>query len=242
MKTTKGIVLGITCLSLFFASCKKDNKNTDSYKCTTCKTVPDALAANDASNKGIYEGIVIGSSGTIQFDLQNGGNTIGAKLVIDGVTVNLTADVSIQNGQTYIAPFTGTLNGQPVTINFSVGPAGQEPSVVSSSIPGHPNAVFTIYKETSSNLIECFEGTYNTTRPETGIFNLILSRTLKGYAGNSRAVTGSTGTSSFDGIIDASNRLVDNGRIMGTLNGDVISGTFTDSESRTVNISAQRNL
>ena len=31
---------------------------------------------------------------------------------------------------------------------------------MSSDIPGHPNAVFTVYKETSTSLIEAFEGEF----------------------------------------------------------------------------------
>ena len=89
---------------LSFSACKKsDDTAAPAYTCTTCKTTPDALAANDASSKGIYKGVVIGSSGTIIINIANGGTTITAVMVIDGVTVNLTSAVAWVAGQPYVA-------------------------------------------------------------------------------------------------------------------------------------------
>src|SRR5882762_6264149 len=104
----------------FSCSKSKDSNKAPAYTCTTCKTTPDAVAANDASNKGIYKGIIIGSSGTIKFDLANSGTTLTATLTIDGVAATLTAAVTTQNGDTYVSAFTGTLGGQTVNITFSV--------------------------------------------------------------------------------------------------------------------------
>ena len=110
---------------LFVTSCKKsDGPAAPAYTCTTCHTTPDALAANDASSKGIYKGVVIGSSGTIIINIANGGSTITAIMVIDGVTVNLTSNVAWVAGQPYVADFTGTMNGTAVTVHFSVGVNG----------------------------------------------------------------------------------------------------------------------
>ncbi|HEX6915738.1 MAG TPA: hypothetical protein VF145_10885, partial [Chitinophagaceae bacterium] len=97
----------------FLIACKKDSEEAV-YKCASCKTTPDAVAAHDASSKGVYKGVVIGSSGTVVFDIMNGGNTITAKLTIDGTVVNLTATQTWVNGQPYVSAFTGTMNGQPV--------------------------------------------------------------------------------------------------------------------------------
>jgi hypothetical protein len=231
------IIIPLFILIVSFVSCKKDKASTPSYTCTTCKTTPDAKAANDASNKGVYKGVIIGSSGTIMFDLQNNGTTITAIMVLDGVTVNLTASVSIVAGQSFVAPFTGTLNGQPVSITFSVGATGSTPTVTTSSIPGHPNSSFTIIKETSTSLVEAFEGTYSTTQPESGNFNMVLSRTLKVFGGTSRK-TGTTTNNSFSGIINASNELIDGtGKKIAKLNGDVMTGG-----DATITINAKRTL
>jgi hypothetical protein len=231
------IIIPLFILIASFVSCKKDKESTPSYTCATCKTTPDAKAANDASNKGVYKGVIIGSSGTIMFDLQNNGTTITATMVLDGVTVNLTASVSIVAGQSFVAPFTGTLNGQPVSITFSVGASGSTPTVTTSNIPGHPNSSFTIIKETSTSLVEAFEGTYSTSQPESGIFNMVLSRTLKVFGGTSRK-TGTTTNNSFNGIINASNELIDGtGKKIAKLNGDVMTGG-----DATITINAKRTL
>lgn len=135
---------------------------------------------------GIYKGVIIGSTGTIMFDITNNGSAITTAMVIDGVTVDLTSAVTWVSGQAYTAPFTGTLNGGTVTINFPVGLSGNTPMVTSSNIPGHPDASIDIIKETSSNLIECFQGNYSTTLPETGTFNLIILRSLNRWTGIAR--------------------------------------------------------
>ena len=141
-----------------FSACKKsDNIPAATYSCTTCKTTPDALAANDASSKGIYKGLVIGSSGTIIFNIANNNTAITAIMVIDGITVNLASTVTWVARQAYVADLTGTLNGSVVTIHFSVGPSGSTPTVTSSTILGHPNVSLNIIKETSAGLVECFE-------------------------------------------------------------------------------------
>jgi hypothetical protein len=204
-------------------------------------TSPNALAANDGSSKGVYKGTVIGSSGTIKFAVANGTNDITATMVIDGTTVILTSTVAWVSGDPYIAPFTGTMNGQPVTIDFSVQPNGSTPLITSADIPGHPNAVFTLVKETSNALIECFEGTYTTTAPENGTFNIILSRPLGEWGGTARE-NGGTDVNDIHGTIDNGVIKGDNGATMGTLSGDVITGSFQDGNGQTVTIEGERTL
>jgi hypothetical protein len=229
--------------SVFFLStgCKK-NSSTDDYKCTTCKTTPDALAANDASSKGVYKGIVIGSTGTISFNVMNGGTAITAVMVLDGVTVNLTSNVTWSGVNAYVAPFTGVLNGAAISITFSVDANGRNPIVMSSNIPGHTTAQFNLLKETSTSLLECFEGTYETTKPETGTFNMLLSRVLGKMGGSSRKTNG-TSNGNFEGTVDASGNLKNtDGLLMGKVSSDQISGSFKDSNGSTVTIKAKRTL
>jgi hypothetical protein len=232
-----------------FTACKKsddEEKKEETkpvYTCTSCNTTPEAIAANDSSSKGIYKGTVVGSTGTIKFNVANNGSTIGAVLTLDGVTANLTSSIAWVEGEPYVAPFTGTLNGQQVSITFSVSVNGGSPTITSSEIPGHPNAAFTLVKETSSALIEVFEGTYSTTKPETGTFNLVLSRSLKRWGGTAKKDSNGQ-TSDVDGTIGANGEMInsDNNVNMGTLSGDNISGSFKDSEQRTVTITAKRTL
>lgn len=241
---TSVLLLAALCLSVLSCKKKDDAKKEEpkpAYKCANCVTSPEALAANDGSSKGVYKGIMIGSSGTIKFSVQNGGNDIVATMVIDNTTVQLSSAVSWVNGQAYIAPFTGTLNGQAVSITFSVQANGTTPVITSASIPGHANAVFTLVKETSNALVECFEGTYSTTKPENGTFNILLSRTLNKFGGIARK-DGSNDKSDIKGTIDNGALKDDNGKTMCNLNGDVLSGSFQDNNGATVTVNGQRTL
>jgi len=232
-------------MMISFAGCKKSSdSNTPPYTCATCVHTPDAKAANDASSKGVYKGVVIGSSGTIMFDIANNGTGITAIMIIDGVTVNLTATVTWQPGAAYLTDFIGTLGGQPVVIHFTVGASGQSPTVTSANIPGHPNATLNIIKETSSGLVECFEGSYHSTKPEDGTINLILSRTLGTWLGFARPNGATTSGTAGTGTI-VSNNLIDpsqNNQVIGTLSGDNLNGSFLDSNGKTITITCHRSL
>jgi hypothetical protein len=229
-------------------SCKKKDEAPVSgqFKCATCTSQPQAAAANDASSKGVYKGVVSGSSGTISFNVMNSGTTITAIMVLDGTTVNLTSNVTWQAAQAYVAPFTGMSNGSAVSITFSVGATGGTPIVTTSSIPGHPGASFMIAKETSSSLIECFEGTYQTTLPETGTFNLLLSRTTKLWGAEARKTGATSTTGTGNGTISADNKLMQvsgsSSIAVGTLTADEIAGSSLDGNGKTVTIAAKRTL
>lgn len=229
---------------LLLSSCKKDNNNSTTpttYKCITCVTAPDALPANDGSGKGIYKGVIIGSSGTIKLSVLNGTNDIAATMVIDGTTVLLSSAITWVDGQSYVAPFTGTMNGEPVSITFSVQANGSTPVITSANIPGHTNAIFTLVKETSNALVEAFEGTYSTTKPETGTFNILLSRPLNKWGGNARK-DGTNEQSDVNGTLVNGELRDEDGKKMGTLTNDNISGSFQDNNGATVTIDGKRTL
>lgn len=238
-------ILALTGL-VSFTACKKsdDPAPAPAYTCTTCKTTPDAVAANDASSKGIYKGVVIGSSGTIMFNIANSGTAITAVMIIDGTTANLSSAVAWVAGQAYVAGFTGTLNGSALTINFSVAVNGSIATVTSATIPGHTNASFNIIKETSVALVECWEGTYHSTKPEDGTLNFILSKNTNIWLGVARA-NGTTASGNAGSGTIVNNNLVDptqNNQSLGTLNGDNLSGSFLDNNSRTITTVAKRTL
>ena len=242
MKKIK-IVLALLAV-LSFSSCKKSDSPATTYTCTTCKTTPDALAANDASSKGIYKGVVIGSSGTISINIANNGTAITAIMVIDGITVNLTSAVAWVAGQPYVADFTGTMNGSAVTIRFSVGINGNTPTATSTTIPGHTTASLNLIKETSTGLVEVFEGTYHSSKPEDGTLNFILSRTQSTWYGFARPIGANTSGTAGSGTI-SNNMLIDptqNNKSLGTLSGDNLSGSFIDNNSRTITTKGKRTL
>lgn len=243
-KKTKGIVMlavVIFGISLFAVSCSKDSAK---YTCDTCNNTPDALAANDASAKGVYKGTVVGSSGTLSINIQNGSSTITAIMVLDGESVSLTSSVAYVDGQSYVAPFTGIFNGSPISITFSVAIGGLTPLVTASNIPGHPDATFALYKETSTSLIEVFEGTYTKTGGETGVLNILLSRALNKWGGVALNNAQGSEPSDVNGTINANSQLIvtENGVNIGTISGDEINGSFVDTNSATINITGRRTL
>jgi hypothetical protein len=241
----KSAILFVAAATLFiYTGCGKSGSNKDpDYTCTTCTTTPEAKAANDASFKGVYKGVLIGSTGTIKFDVNNAGTTLTATLVIDGVTSTLTATVIAQSGQTptYVSDFTGTLSGQPVTIKFSVGSGGQNPVVVSATVPGHTGITFVLVKETSTALIEAFEGTYETTKPESGTFNIILSRKLALWGALARKNGSTEVDNDANGTISGDN-LVREGITIATIAGDALAGEFTDGNNKKVTLKGKRTL
>lgn len=236
------ILLTVVFLTSVFYGCKKDTTPEDDYSCVSCKRSPDALPGNDAISKGVYKGIVIGSTGTIQFNIANGNNTINAVMVLDGTTINLTSNIQWNAGVAIVGNFTGTYNGANISITFSVDANGGNPKVTASNIPGHPNAVFLIAKEQSNFLLECFEGTYNNESGEKGTFNLVVARAL-GLIGGASRPDGSNEIESIDGSVDADGNLYDENRTkVGKIDGDIISGSFKDHNNHTVTIKARRTL
>src|SRR5690606_9516273 len=144
------------CAMLAFGACKKDkdkeptpggNNNPGTpYTCATCVKTPEGNAAYDNSSRGIYKGVVVASTGTIRFNVGNDGSSITAIMVSDGETVTLSSSITWEEGEPYVAPFTGVMDGGPVSITFSVASDGQSPQIIASSIPGHSNASFTLAK------------------------------------------------------------------------------------------------
>ncbi len=238
------------CTLLAFSACKKDkDKDPDPggntpgapYSCATCVKSSEAKAEYDGSSRGIYKGILVASTGTVRFNVGNDGSSITAVMVIDGETVSLSSSIVWEQGDPYIAPFTGVMEDGPVSITFSVAPDGNNPKVTASSIPGHPNASFTLVKETSNALVEGFEGSYSISDGTKGTFNILLSRTLKKWGGVARE-NGTFHDESINGTIDG-NKIIDrDSKTIGTLSGDEISGSFQDGDGSTVTISGKRTL
>ena len=247
MKTSKNFktvfIFSVLFLGMivFSISCSNNDDDADPvYVCQTCSNTPDALAANDGSAKGVYKGIAVGSTGTLSINIQNGSSAITGTMVLDGVSVALTSNVTYVNGQPYVAPFTGIYNGSPISITFSVAIGGGTPIVTSSSIPGHPGIVFTLFKETSTSLIEAFEGTYSKTG-ESGIFNILLSNGL-GLWGGIVKKNGTSVTEEIDGTYVNGQVIDDNGTVIGVITGDELHGSFTDGENNVVTTTGQRTL
>jgi hypothetical protein len=243
----KVFLIGSVCcaalLTSYFMSCSKksDSKPAPTYSCASCNTTPEAVAANDASTKGIYKGVIVGSSGTIKFDIMNHDSTIKAYLVIDGAYDTLTASVAWSGTGSYVSPFTGIFNGQPISITLSIDAGGGNPVITAMNIPGHPGAQLSLSKETSTELIKCFEGLVRQNgSTDTGTFNLILSTKL----GKWGAIV--AGGSTTKGTFSGSTLTFDDGNGTAgsaTLSGDnIINGTWHNNKSESGTWSGKRTL
>lgn len=198
---------------------------------------PEARSENDNSSKGIYKGVLIGSSGYVKVNIDNNGDgEISMTLNIDNATYQLTTEQrynsSIGGFQGY---FRGNVHGGQASIGFYVLNNGQEYGFFEVDIPGHPNVCFQVVKEKSNALVRCFAGTFSGS--ESGIINFVLiddewcavarENDESGCSELEGALNGSTLVCNcdFDGNGDND---VD---FTGTINGNALSGTWSAGDS-----------
>lgn len=217
--------------SLFFAallfSCSDDESP---YTCETCESTPEAVASNDASGKGIYKGLVVGSSGTIKINISNTGSTISATLTFNGTTYQLTTTATYSNG------FEGIFSSGNVSFGFRVNNNGTDFTIFNLVIPGHEGARIELFKEKSTQLVKTYEGTFG--GGANGIFNMVVrdnewlivaKENGKDY---STAFYGTLSGNSLSGCSNCPGNLV----LAGTIGGDEASGNWNDgSKSGTWN-------
>jgi hypothetical protein len=222
-------------------SCKKDKKTeeeeTPAFTCTTCKTTPDAKAENNTSSKGIYKGVVVGSTGILSLDILNTGTTPNATLVINGITINLTSNAVFVAGQAFNADFTGTNNGQTFSFHFAVEANGNNPAISAPVFPGHTSILVQLIKETSDNQIKCYEGTSEGVKDngnkQASTLNFVTSAKTNSWFvvakdNTSSSVTLSTGT--FSGTTMTCN-CGTTASVVGTITSDEIKGTYKGSDN-----------
>jgi hypothetical protein len=213
-------------VAFFFVSlligCKDDEPAP--YKCAECTDQPEANAAYDNTGQGIYKGVLVGSSGTVKFDVANNGTSITAVLVIDGTSVTLTGNGSYSPSTGFQGSFTGTLNEGTVIVPFTVTNTGVV-TVSTPVIPGHSNVVIKVFKEKSTQLVEAFEGEFG--GADSGTFNLVLIRNQAGM-GEWIAIARSDSDSIFVGEVEGDVIFGGGGEIVivGEINGDNIKGEW----------------
>ena len=150
--------------------------DSDSDTDTGFLTEPEAVEAFDESSGGIYKGVLVGSSGHFKVVLDNGEGELFVYIKFDGEEATLyTGDLDAwQPGDAIIgAEFTGTLDGQDVTFTFSVDADGSNP-IVEVSVPGHEVWV-DVVKETSTDLVKCYEGESWTGETLVSVWNMLIS-------------------------------------------------------------------
>jgi hypothetical protein len=212
---------------IVFSGCSDDDEAP--YTCSDCVDEPEALAANDGSGKGIYKGVIIGSTGTITINIDNAGNGhITALLVLDDDEIELTADVEY-NEDGFNGCFVNANEG--VSICFTVSPTGSV-EVGDITIPGHPVIMIALFKEYSNQLVSGFEGTY-TGGEGGGTFNMIMRQNTNGngaWGVISRRTQSPHEEGLFTGEISDDELNGGGGEvdITGEKDGDVVKGEWTN--------------
>lgn len=231
------------------------------YRCITCKTVPEAKAENDNSYEGIY--IAVNPNSSVVVDVMNGSDDLTAKMNIRGADVNFIAKDIILDGGIYMSRFEGIYHNQPVTFNFSVAPDGTNPKIASDDFPGF----FPVSKETSTSMIEVFDGSWTVkedpalsdplaritdldtinndsdTAFEIGRFSMLVARSNANENAWWRGTNTLFNSTSYPAGLINSNQMFDNQKqLIGIMNVDELTGVYVDGTDQKVYLSTKRIL
>ncbi|TBX69575.1 hypothetical protein EZL74_06780 [Flavobacterium silvisoli] len=209
--------------------------SSDSSSGSSISNTPEAKSQYDNSNFGIYKGVFVGSSGTVNINVNNDGSIV-AILVIDGTTFTYTTTESVTlnsviNGLTFT-------NGSS-SFDFNVDASGNSATITNIVISGHPNANMYVVKEFSDALVKCYTGSFS--GDDSGVFNLIVSEgeingLAKSNSGNESIILQGMETNN---VITGS---FSDGTFSGNVSGNTISGTWQNISSESGNWSGTRKL
>lgn len=218
MRKNSWLLLLLVAATLIFSGCG-DDENGPSFV-----NSPEARSANDASGKGIYKGVLIGSSGYVKVNMDNAGNgSISLTLNIDGTNYNLTTTQTYEPEYGFEGTFTGSVGGGTATIGFYTNSDGTSYGFFGINIPGHPNACIQAVKEKSNALVRCFSGTIS--GDYTGIINFVV--TGNEWTALARG-EGEAECSDLEGTINGSTIVCTcDIEFTGTISGNNMSGTWS---------------
>ena len=230
-------------LMIGMSSCKKASSD---YKCTNCATSPTADAAYDHSSKGVYKGTIVGSTGTVNIEIQNSGSIMTAAIKLDDQWINMGTTTAWVAGQPFTATFTGVYGGQAATITFTVDADGSNPQMTYINIPGHTDAVIVVYKELSTSQIKCYEGTYN--GQNSGVFNMVINTgagTWKTIAKDDNDNSGTVVSGVVNGSAVSCSACIggaSGSSVSGTISEDNINGSWNDGQGSSGTWTCHRTL
>lgn len=159
------------CAISFFACHKSYTSEPIPDPDTGLPTTPETKPQYNNTSFGVYKGVVVGSTGTIVFRINNGDNLVKGYLTIDDVKDTLSTTQTLVPGQPILdALFTGRIS----SMTLSVHADGSNASLSNISIVGHDNVAIVIIHENSDAQVFCYEGTY------TGYYSGILNCTRVG--------------------------------------------------------------
>ena len=137
-------------LTILFACNKSDTNNNGNN--TGLATSPETKPQYDHTVFGVYKGVIIGSSGTIIFRINNGDNVVKGYLTIDNQKDTLTTTANITLGQPLVnVLFTGNISSMRVSANAD----GSNASLSNIQINGHNNVTGFIIHENSTKQVLC---------------------------------------------------------------------------------------
>lgn len=153
------IVLSLLIVGLF--ACQKDEENEKNDNDSGNNQVVDfakqkADESCNTSSAGLYKGVIAGSSGVFLLNIKNGNSQINGQLVLDEKEYILTIkkDFNWEVGQ----PISKLeFKSGDICLTFSVDKDGKNP-IIEFSAPNHPNAIASVAKETSDNVLCVYQG------------------------------------------------------------------------------------
>jgi hypothetical protein len=236
MKISKWFI-GLAIVAISFSGCSKDEGG--SAVSPDIENASGAVATCNTSSAGVYKGILVGSSGYFKISLKNGTDTVSCKIVFDGKTAYLTTTSlnSWTPGQAISnAVFTGTLDGQAITLTLSCNADGTNVTVT-ITYPGHEIGV-SVVKETSTTQVKCYEGTY-TDGTQTGVFNLAVYGT-KAYGFRKDAESSGT----IIGTVSGNSLTIDEGDSPKkfTIDDNGVNGSFDNGDGVTITVTGKRSM
>ncbi len=206
--------------------------NNDDNGGNKLASVPEAIATYDNMSGGIIKGVMVGSTGVFKFSLKNGNDSVYCQTTFDGVTSKLLSTdlVNWTPGQAINrAKFNGLLGSTNVVVYLTCDANGGN-IAVDFQIAGHI-IVSTPIKETSTQLVKGYEGSYKTTKisdqstVDEGIFNFVV---INNNIYGSRYSVTHVNTAAIKGIITGTSLNID-GKLL-YIDDEKISANSTDSE------------
>ena len=153
-------------LTVIFFACNKSKTENNNTNNTGLPTSPETKPQYDHTTFGVYKGVIVGSSGTIIFRINNGDNIVKGYLTIDNQKDTLTTTTTLTAGQPLVnVLFTGKISSMKVSANAD----GSNASLSNIQINGHNNVTGFIIHETSTKQVLCYEGTF--TGGASGVIN-----------------------------------------------------------------------
>jgi len=153
----KIFVLLTAASAIVLFACQK-SYNTTTPTATGLATASETKAQYNNTSFGVYKGVVIGSTGTIVFKINNGDNLLKGYLAIDNIKDTLTTTQVVVAGQPINnVNFTGRISSMTLSANAD----GSNAIVTNINITGHNNVAVLIIHENSTKQVFCYEGTYS---------------------------------------------------------------------------------